>query len=129
VAEFECVPPHVWDFDVVAGEAFDGAWHDSEAPGAGGFLACLEEELVADADAKIRATLQDPLSEGGGEFETMEAFHAVAKGALSREDEVGGLVQAFGSRDQLRGVPERTTGIDDAAEVSAAVVDHSKLHA
>jgi hypothetical protein len=100
-------------------------WGDAEAFDAWALLAGLKEELVAKADAEVGAVFFEPFFERLPEMGFLQDADTVAKGPLSGEDEDVDVVKALGLSDEFRLSADGGEGIDDAAEIASAVVEHT----
>src|SRR5690606_36050108 len=94
----------------------------------GRFLAALEEQLVAEAEAKVGTLGGQPVLERLPETLRLEDAHAVAKGALTGKDQQVEAVEIAGLRDQLRRRANGGEGVEHAAQVAGAVIQHAELH-
>ena len=124
--QIELVPADLGHFQSRCGEAFYPARKKAKPPYPGRFLAFVEEHLIAHADSQERFVRGQPLRDGVPQATRLQAAHAIAKGADSRQHHGIRFRQSRRIADQFHvGIftPER---IDDTVDITGAVIDQGK---
>ena len=126
----ELVPAHLGDLELggvgEAGEIEPDhlAGKDAEAGVFAVFVADVEEELEAQADAQEGASGADRVAYGVDEVLRAEVGDGVAEGAEAGEDDLLGTGDFVGLGDDLRGGADAFKCLLNAPQVAHAVVDN-----
>jgi len=121
------VPAHVGNLEGegrgIDGEADAFAGEDAQALVFTVFVADIDEELEAQADAQHGAAGFDVVLDGSGKAGPFEESDGVPEGAHAGDDEVIGAADIFRGGDDLSGMADILEGFLNAAEIGHAVID------
>ena len=123
------VPAHVWDFESGVGCKFShNPRCDAETDHAGALLTRSKKKLVTEADADVGALCFQPLFERLPEPVLVKDADGISKGPLAGKNENIDPLEIRRPRHELGRMSGGGKCIEDAAEISRAIVEHTEIH-